>query len=511
MRTSAVSAAVAMYCLMASALPAWGQLAPEGASRGAGPLRYRIDAPTVYIGTIASMGEDGTLRLEQRRDEGATRQGQRTATEGYFLGLAQPATQYQRSLDDAKVLRVLVTEVLVEGALEVQVDPAAVPELEPGSVVSLLRPQASTTELMHAAPALASLVDALGSGTGLSKEQGAHLRTTQDRLKQIGLALHNFHDVNNCFPPAVVFGPDGKPWHSWRVLILPYLEEASLYDQYSFDEPWNGPNNRRLLKKTPAAYRDPTYGADDPEVTHVAAIVGKGTAFPAEGIKYNGKKADLAAALARRGPGVTQIRSFTDGTTNSLVVGSVDPGLDIAWTRPEDLEFSARFPAPGGEGGFAAPYQAEEHTAGVFLFADGHGQAIRSDTKDDIFRKLLTISGGELVADDQVKTLAARPRSQQILVIEVAEGPDGPVARLVEDTSAAEGPGLAPDEDPLEIQAPGRAVAEPPRPTRPAEEEPQPDEEESEEPAAGDDQPDEPDRPGRRRTPNADPEEGADP
>ena len=55
--------------------------------------------------------------------------------------------------------------------------------------------------------------------------------------------MHNFHAITNHFPPAVIFGPDGKPWHSWRVLILPYLEENELYNAYDFSQPWDSPRN----------------------------------------------------------------------------------------------------------------------------------------------------------------------------------------------------------------------------------------------------------------------------
>jgi prepilin-type processing-associated H-X9-DG protein len=425
-------------------------------------LRYRIDAPTVFVGTIESSDADGSLRLALRPDPAASAGGQRIPTEGYYLGLVQPATQYQRSLDDAKVVRVRVVEVFADGELAVEVEPDAIAELEPGSVVSLLRPHASTTALMQAAPAIAPLVDARDGKMGVDAAQSASLAEAQNRLKQIGFALHMFHDAHGSFPPAVVFGPDGKAWHSWRALLLPYLEETALAEQYSLEEPWNGPNNRKLLKKTPAVYRDPIHGDDAPEVTHFGAIVGKGTSFPAEGIKFNGKKSDLFAALGKRGAGLTRLVTMTDGTSNTVVIGSVDPGLDIAWTRPEDVEFSPKFPAPGAEGGFAAPYQSTEGRAGVFLFADGHVQTIRDDTKPDIFRILLTVSDGVPIPSDGVRTLApSRASSRQLLAIEVDEGPEGPIARLVQDIPGSGGNsgGLAPDEDPLAID-PGE-----PRPT----------------------------------------------
>jgi hypothetical protein len=68
---------------------------------------------------------------------------------------------------------------------------------------------------------------------------GSRKATCEARLRQIGLALQNYHDQHGSFPPAYTLGPDNKPWHSWRVLILPQLGEQKLYQEYRFDEPWD--------------------------------------------------------------------------------------------------------------------------------------------------------------------------------------------------------------------------------------------------------------------------------
>ena len=60
------------------------------------------------------------------------------------------------------------------------------------------------------------------------------------------MAVANYHETYGCFPPAYVADRDGKPMHSWRVLILPFLEQRELYNAYNFAEPWDGPNNRKL-------------------------------------------------------------------------------------------------------------------------------------------------------------------------------------------------------------------------------------------------------------------------
>src|SRR5690606_28292508 len=60
----------------------------------------------------------------------------------------------------------------------------------------------------------------------------------QNNLRQVVLALHGYHVDHGCFPPAYVADAAGRPMHSWRVLVLPYLEEQDLYAAYNFAEPW---------------------------------------------------------------------------------------------------------------------------------------------------------------------------------------------------------------------------------------------------------------------------------
>ena len=73
-------------------------------------------------------------------------------------------------------------------------------------------------------------------------------------MKQIGLALRSYHQDQGRFPPAVVYSPEGRPLYSWRVLILPYLEQKDLYDEFDLNEAWDSPHNRELLAKRPAVY-----------------------------------------------------------------------------------------------------------------------------------------------------------------------------------------------------------------------------------------------------------------
>ena len=74
-------------------------------------------------------------------------------------------------------------------------------------------------------------------------------------LKLLAIALHNYHDTYGAFPPAYVADASGKPMHSWRVLILPHMEQLALYERYNFNEPWDGPNNILLANEMPDIFR----------------------------------------------------------------------------------------------------------------------------------------------------------------------------------------------------------------------------------------------------------------
>jgi hypothetical protein len=162
-----------------------------------------------------------------------------------------------------------------------------------------------------------------------------------NNLKQIGLALLNYESVNRCYPPAVFADEHGKPMESWRVAILPYLEQQPLYQQYDPKQPWDSPQNRALGNIVLPTFRCPSdHGKIDTETNYVM-IVGKDTigGTPNEAVK---------------------MRDIIDGTSNTIMVVEVS-GLGINWEEPRDVtvdEFvdivaksatqGRRSPHPGG-------------------------------------------------------------------------------------------------------------------------------------------------------------------
>jgi type II secretory pathway pseudopilin PulG len=135
-----------------------------------------------------------------------------------------------------------------------------------------------------------------------------------NNLKQIGLALHNYHDVYKCFPPAQMVDRNGNK-HSWRVLILPFMDEKAVYGSYKFNEPWDSPANRGVGQVSLREYlcpSNPNRGAE----TNYVMIVGPRTISD--------------------GPGNCKLGDVTDGMSNTIAVVEVG-GSNIAWSEPRDL------------------------------------------------------------------------------------------------------------------------------------------------------------------------------
>ena len=117
-------------------------------------------------------------------------------------------------------------------------------------------------------------------GIGSVQEAAQRMQSTNN-LKQMALAMHSYSSTNRSFPPAGVGDPrqpaaQRKPLLSWRVAILPFVEQQQLYNQFKLDEPWNGPNNIKLLAKMPRIYMLPGDTKTPPDHTHYQVFVGNG-------------------------------------------------------------------------------------------------------------------------------------------------------------------------------------------------------------------------------------------
>src|SRR5262249_54097040 len=93
---------------------------------------------------------------------------------------------------------------------------------------------------------------------------GARFRANAERairvnsLRQIALAMHDHDLTHKTFPaPAILDAKGNKPLLSWRVAILPFIEQKELYDEFKLDEPWDSPHNKELIGRMPNLYKDP--------------------------------------------------------------------------------------------------------------------------------------------------------------------------------------------------------------------------------------------------------------
>jgi len=209
---------------------------------------------------------------------------------------------------------------------------------------------------------------------GTAREAARRSMCTNN-LKQIGVAMHIYHDRWKCFPAAVRTDEDGQPMRSWRVAILPFVEQAPLYDQYDFSQPWNGPNNSALQSTSISAYRCPSDGDPTSTETSYVMIVGKDTigGEPGEAVR---------------------IADISDGTSNTIL--AIEVGASgIHWMEPRDVtvEEAVTFLTDPA----ASPFE-QVHLGGAnVLLADGSVRFMSESTDPQTLRALLTRNDGQAV------------------------------------------------------------------------------------------------------------------
>ena len=200
-------------------------------------------------------------------------------------------------------------------------------------------------------------------------------------LSQLSMALLNYHDTYKSLPPAYIADADGKPMHSWRVLILPFLNERDVYEQYDFDEPWNGPNNQKLADKINLySFQCPTGpNLNASLMTDYVVVVGSTTAFP--------ESQSIAFDAAE------------DGRENTILIAET-ANSNIHWMEPRDLRFD--------EMSFVVndpqrPSISSPHSSGpAVVFADSiTAYRLDNSLRPTSLRSLTTVAGYEPVSRDQ--------------------------------------------------------------------------------------------------------------
>ena len=204
----------------------------------------------------------------------------------------------------------------------------------------------------------------------------------KNNLKQIALAMHNFHDTYRKFPAAATVDKKGKKLLSWRVHILPFIEQDPLYQQFHLDEPWDSEHNKELIKNVPPVYISPNHEDLAREGKTVYLVpTGKSTAFEGnEGLR---------------------IADFTDGTSNTILAVEAHRDAAVIWTKPDDLAVDFKNLLKGLKGAREGGFHA--------MLCDGSVRFISDNIDVKTLAALFTRNGGEPINLDAV-AVPAQPR-----------------------------------------------------------------------------------------------------
>lgn len=189
----------------------------------------------------------------------------------------------------------------------------------------------------------------------------------KNNLKQIALALHNYEEVYGAFPPAYTVDADGKRLHSWRTLILPYLERRALYDRIDLSKPWDDPANAVAFQTIIHTYRCPSAAHQENYTTYLAVVASNGCIHPTRGRRLD---------------------EITDGTSRTLMVIEVDSREAVHWMSPMDADENLVLRL-GSE--TELPHENGMHAA----FADGSAQFLSADMPAAECRALISIAGND--------------------------------------------------------------------------------------------------------------------
>ncbi len=277
-----------------------------------------------------------------------------------------------------------------------------------------------------------------GAAEAAQPEDAAKLARNMARsrlnLRQLALAMHNYADTYGMFPLAATADKNGKALLSWRVALLPYLEENGLYRQFKLDEPWDSPHNKKLLSKMPAVFTPPGVKTRQPYSTFYQVFVsaapgggggGAGANVPPGGGGASGAPGgsapmsggaggapggsapmaggapggNWATAVFVKGRAVRFPAHITDGTSNTILI--VEAGNAVPWTKPEDLHYAADEPLPELGGLF--------HDVIQTAFADGAVHILTKKYDEATLRRAITCNDGEVI--DLTKIEVAPRRS----------------------------------------------------------------------------------------------------
>jgi type II secretion system protein G len=222
--------------------------------------------------------------------------------------------------------------------------------------------------------------------------EAARRNQSINNIKQVLLALLMHLGAKGSYPAYASYRTDGKPLLSWRVHILPYLEEQALYEQFRLDEPWDSEHNRALIVRMPAVFQNPNL-PDQTGKTNYLAVVGEACIF--DGTQEG-----------------TKIREVTDGTADTVMVVEAAREQAVEWTKPDDWEFNPANPTAGLGGIRPGGWLAG--------FADGSVHFISEDLNAEQVKAMFTSAAGDQTAERESAATVPAVRSPRIGAPEAA-------------------------------------------------------------------------------------------
>jgi type II secretory pathway pseudopilin PulG len=235
----------------------------------------------------------------------------------------------------------------------------------------------TTIAIVVAVVAIPMLLVCMGILVGLllpavqAAREAARRMQCSNNMKQIALAMHNYNDAFGAFPPAFTTDANGKRLHSWRTLILPFIEQQALYTQIDLNKPWDDPVNLPFSQIMIPTYACPSGHTDSPEKTCYQVIVDPSGIFT--------------------GPVGCKMSSIIDGTSNTILVVETNSQDAVPWMSPDDTDLPT-FLARGQS-------RSSHHTGGGNVtIADG-SVVFLSDTVDPkTAASMVSKAGGEPVS-----------------------------------------------------------------------------------------------------------------
>jgi uncharacterized protein (TIGR03067 family) len=193
---------------------------------------------------------------------------------------------------------------------------------------------------------------------------------SRNNLRQLANALIDHADAHKGLLSPAITDKQGKPLLSWRVAVLPYLEEEALYRQFKLDEPWDNPHNKKLLPRMPKVYAPVRGNTKETHSTYYQTFVGPGALFEP------GKQLRFPVGIS-------------DGTSNTILLAEAREA--VPWTKPVDLPYDPRRPLPKLGGHFPDGF--------LVGMADGWVQWVHRGFNERDLRAAITPAGGEILQD----------------------------------------------------------------------------------------------------------------